>query len=79
MSKVSIQAASALPEALGPHPPLAPPLTQVAVKRSSGQHTVGRVEAAWPGWVRVEVAQGGARKDVPEGDVCRLLGDLHLN
>jgi hypothetical protein len=46
--------------------------------RSSGQHTVGRVEVAWPGWVRVEVAQG-ARKDVPEGDVYRLLGDLTLD
>eukprot|EP00291_Cryptomonas_curvata_P019709 CAMPEP_0172178010 /NCGR_PEP_ID=MMETSP1050-20130122/15779_1 /TAXON_ID=233186 /ORGANISM="Cryptomonas curvata, Strain CCAP979/52" /LENGTH=390 /DNA_ID=CAMNT_0012850643 /DNA_START=163 /DNA_END=1332 /DNA_ORIENTATION=- len=27
----------------------------VAVLRTSGRHTVGRVTAAWPGWVRVEV------------------------
>eukprot|EP00291_Cryptomonas_curvata_P027898 CAMPEP_0172204986 /NCGR_PEP_ID=MMETSP1050-20130122/32320_1 /TAXON_ID=233186 /ORGANISM="Cryptomonas curvata, Strain CCAP979/52" /LENGTH=627 /DNA_ID=CAMNT_0012883725 /DNA_START=2212 /DNA_END=4091 /DNA_ORIENTATION=- len=37
---------------------------QVAVLRTSGRHTVGRVTAAWPGWVRVEVEQGGASKDV---------------
>ena len=46
--------------------------------RSSGRHTVARVAAAWPGWVRVEVEPGGAVKDVPEGDVCRLLADLRL-
>ena len=40
---------------------------------------MGRVTAAWPGWVRVEVEHGGASKDVPEGDVCRLLGGLRLS
>ena len=51
---------------------------QVAVLRSSGRHTVGRVAGSWPGWVRVEVEPGGAVKDVPEGDVFRLLADLRL-
>ena len=46
--------------------------------RTSGRHTVARVVAAWPGWVRVEVDPGGAGKDVPEGDVYRLLGGLRL-
>jgi len=50
----------------------------VAVLRTSGRHTVGRVAASWPGWVRVEVEQGGASKDVPEGQVYRLLGGLRL-
>ncbi len=51
---------------------------QVAVRRTSGRHTVGRVTAAWPGWVRVEVERGGASKDVPAGDVYLLLGGLRL-
>ncbi len=55
-----------------------PPRRQVAVPRTSGRHTVARVVAAWPGWVRVEVDPGGASKDVPEGDVYRLLGGLRL-
>ncbi len=46
--------------------------------RTSGRHTVGRVAAARHGWVRVEVEPGGASKDVPEGEVYRLLGDLRL-
>ena len=40
---------------------------------------MGRVTAAWPGWVRVEVEPGGASKDVREGDVYRLLGGLRLS
>jgi hypothetical protein len=59
--------------------PLTHSFLQVAVLRTSGRHTVGRVAAAWPGWVRVEVERGGASKDVPEGDVYRLLGDLRLS
>ena len=51
---------------------------QVAVRRTSGRHTVGRVAAAWRGWVRVEVEPGGLSKDVPEGEVYRLLGGLRL-
>jgi hypothetical protein len=58
--------------------PLTRPCRQVAVLRTSGRHTVGRVTAAWPGWVRVEVEQGDAYKDVPEGEVYRLLGGLRL-
>ncbi len=54
------------------------PRWQVAVPRSSGRHTVGRVVSARPGWVRVEVNGGGTSKDVPEGDVYRLLGTLRL-
>ncbi len=54
------------------------PCLQVAVQRTSGQHTVGRVAATWPGWVRVEVERG-ASKDVSEGNVFRLLGDLSLS
>ena len=50
---------------------------QVAVPRTSGRHTVSRVVEAWPGWVRVEVGPG-ASKDVPEDQVCRLLGGLRL-
>ena len=46
--------------------------------RTSGRHTVGRVMAAWPGWVRVEVERGGANKEVPEGQVHRLLGAIRL-
>ncbi len=50
----------------------------MAVLSTSGRHTVGRVAAAWHDWVRVEVESGGASKDVPEGEVYRLLGDLRL-
>ena len=39
---------------------------------------MGRVTAAWPGWVRVEVERGGASKDVAEGEVYRLVGGLRL-
>ena len=49
----------------------------MAVLRTSGRRTVGRVAAAWRGWVRVEV-EPGTSKDVPEGEVYRLLGDLRL-
>ena len=61
-----------------PRLPLTRPRRQVAVRRTSGRHTVGRVAAAWPGWVRVEVERGGASKDVAEGEVYRLLGGLRL-
>jgi hypothetical protein len=47
----------------------------VAVLRTSGRYTVGRVVAAR---VQVEVGPGGACKDVREGEVYRLLGDLRL-
>ncbi len=57
---------------------LTSPCGQVAVLRTSGRHTVGRVKAAWPGWVRVEVEHGGVSKDVPEGSLYRLLGGLRL-
>jgi hypothetical protein len=61
-------------------PPLPPPRMrrQVAVPRSWGLCTVGRVVATRPGWVCVEVEPGGASKDVPEGDVYLLLEGLRL-
>ncbi len=61
--------------------PLTPPFIsfwQVAVRRTSGQHTVGRVAAVRPGWVQVVVERSGLQKDVQEGDVYRLLGGLTL-
>ena len=48
------------------------------MQRTSGRNTVGLVAAVWPGWVRVEVDPGGSSKDVPEGEVYRLLGGLRL-
>jgi hypothetical protein len=53
-------------------------VTQVAVPRSSGRHTIGRVVNSWPGWVRVDV-EAGACKDVPADQVFRLLSNLRLD
>ena len=61
---------------LTPSPPC---LVQVAVLRSSGRYTVGRVAGVWPGWVRVEVDPSGAFKDVPEDEALRLLSNLRIS
>ena len=50
---------------------------QVAVLRSSGRRTVGRVVQTRPAWVQVEV-EPDAVKEVAEGDVGYLLEDLRL-
>ena len=51
--------------------------SQVAVLRSSGRRTVGRVAQTRPGWVQVDV-ELDAVKEVPEGDVGYLLEDLRF-
>ena len=49
---------------------------QVAVPRTGGSLTVGRVDSVRPGRVRVTLDSSGRYKDVDEKELCRLITQL---
>ena len=54
-------------------------ITHAALLPAVGRLLQAREDAPGPSESGPEVEQGGASKDVPEGDVYRLLGGLRLS